>query len=409
VSLKGKDPLPEPLDRIELQCDDEGRNLTQFCRHITKIGIDRGLVHILVDSPKAPGDNLAEERRLGLKPYFVAIDPMNLLNWRYETAPNGEKVLTQISLREWYYKPVGSFGVQKAERIRVIGSDHWQLYEQSSSNAHEWIVAEEGEWSLGVVSLVTIYLDKEHGFMTARPPLEGLAWLNLAHWQSLSDHRNNIRFARAGTVTGTGLTPEEVEQGFVWGVNRIITSTNANAQFGILEHSGAAVKVGEDELRHLEEMMQVLGKAPLTVQAWGNQTAMGQAIDEGKASCDLQAWVRTVESGVEQAYEFAAEWRQTETPDDFGVDIWDDFGMVPRSQQDLTLLADARRGGDLTLRTFLRQIQLRGVLTEDVDVDQEIEDLEKEGPPLGLVGRESPTSPPAKEAGEEEGEEEEQE
>ena len=388
VSIKGKNPLPEPLDQIEGSCDDEGRSLLQFCRHVTKMAIDRGMVHILVDNPQEPGRNIGEERELGIKPYFVAIDPINLLSWRYERAPNGNKRLTQIRIRETAHSDVGEFDVETTERVRVIYPGRWVLYEQSGQKKSDWIVVAEGPWSLGTISLVTIYLDKEHGFMTARPPLEGLAWLNLAHYQSFSDHRHNLRFARAGTVTATGLSQEEMDAGFVWGVNRVISSTNANATFGILEHSGAAVKVGEDELRHLEEMMQVLGKAPLMIQSWGNATAMAAAIDEGKASCDLQAWIRAIEHGVEQAYRYAAEWRRIELPEDFGVDIWSDFGMVPRSDRDLDKLFEAHEAGVISKRTLGRQIQIRGVLTDDVDIDQEIAARKAEGPELGLVGRE---------------------
>ena len=409
VSLPDEVPLPEPLDRIEKRCDDEGRDLTQFCRHITKMAIDRGLVHVLVDSPSTSAGNLQEQRKLGLKPYFVVIDPMDLLSWRYEVAANGEKKLTQIRIREWYYKDVGDFGVEKEERVRVIYPDRWELYERSSSNKNEWAVVQEGEWSLGEISLVTIYLDEDHGFMTARPPLEGLAWLNLAHWQSFSDHRHNLRFARAGTVTATGITQEELDAGFAWGVNRIISSTNPNAQFGILEHTGNAVKVGEDELRHLEEMMQVLGKAPLMIQSWGNRTAMQAAIDEGKASCDLQAWIRSMEAGIRSCYEYAAKWEGVTLPDDFDVDIWDDFGMVPRSDRDLDMLFRAHEAGVICKRTLGRQIQLRGVLTAEVDLEAEEEAIKQEGPALGLIGREKEEEPEEEEPEEEEPEEEEPE
>lgn len=389
VQLKGKAPLPEPLDQIERSCDDECRDLTQFARHLMKIGIDRGRVHILVDSPNRLVASKAEERALGLKPYFVCIDPVNLINWHSETAPNGEQRFTMIAIREMSYQASGEFGVELVEQVRVIRPDTWAIYREISLGKETiWTKADEGPWPLGEISLVTIYFDKEHGFMNAVPPMEGLAWLNLAHWQSMSDHRNNLRFARSGTVYAAGLSQEEMDNEFVWGVNRIIRSTNPQAQFGILEHTGSAVTVGENELRHLEEMMQVLGKAPLMVKSWGNETAMGQAIDEGKASCDLQAWVRAVEWGLRRAYEYAAKWRDFELADDFGVDVYDDFAMVARSAEDVQTILELMRLGFLTRRSGLRQVQVRGVLTEDLVVDREIEDLKKEGPALGMMGRE---------------------
>jgi hypothetical protein len=380
-----KTPLPEPLDRIEHNCDGYGSNLTQFCAQMMKICIDRGFGHILIDAPREAASNKGEARQMGMKPYFVAVDPISVINWRSEKAPNGQMKLTMIAIREWVYKEDGEFSVEQVQQIRVIEPDRWRLYQPGKKN--DWDLVDEGEWTLGEISLVTTYLDKEHGFMTAKPPLEGLAWLNLAHYQSLSDHRNNLRFARAGTVWATGLSTEEAEEGIVWGVNRLISSTNAGARFGILEHSGAAVTVGENELRHLEEMMQVLGKAPLMVKNWGNETAMASAIDAGKAVCDLQAWVRALEAGIEKAYEWAARWEGVQLPEEFAVDIHDDFAIAARSDTDVRVLSEARARGDLSRKTFLQQIKLRGVLTEDVDLDEELKAIASEPPALGMFGR----------------------
>jgi hypothetical protein len=257
AQTRGKD-LPDRLNRMLKGLDDEGRDLTAFCEHCLEIGLRRGLVHILVDYPSVTAANLAEERKLGLHPMLLAIDPKDLIGWRQEQGVNGKKVLTQIRIAETASVPVGDHGVQQRKRVRVINETTWELWElQSGKIGDEWVLIANGPWTVGEVTLVTVYLHKT-GFMTGKSPLEGLAWLNLAHWQSMSDHRNNLRFARAGLIFRKGMSKEELDKPIVVGVNQEFGCTSPNADMKIVEHSGAAIQAGESELRHLEDQMDIV-------------------------------------------------------------------------------------------------------------------------------------------------------
>jgi len=385
--------LPEKLAEMPNAVDDQGRSLNSFAREFLKVAVNRGLCHILVDYPPNTAGSLGEERELGLRPRFVLVDPISLINWQTEEV-NGETRLTQIRISESVYRASGQWDVKVTRRIRVIGLDAFQVYEQGEKG--EWYVVQEGEMTLGKIALVTLYINPV-GFMVGSPALDDLAYLNLAHYQSQSDHRNNLRFARSGVIFLKGLTPKEMEQDIVWGVNHAVKTTSANADMRIIEHSGSAVQAGENELRHLEEQMDAVGMGPLTVQSWGNETAMGKAIDEGKGQCDLQSWVRDEEAVLEKAFGLAAEWTGETLAEDFKVDIYDDFGLLPRSAQDLDNLQKLRDRGDLSRRTILEGVKLRGLLPENHDIDEELARIEEEGPDLGMIGREEPEPEPEEE------------
>lgn len=384
VSLVGE--LPESLAEMPKSIDSEGRGLHAFARELLKVAVNRGMAHVLVDYPAVHAGSLGEERQLGLRPRFALVDPIHLFNWQSQTV-NGRLELTQVRIRESSHGPDGEWGVKQTERVRVIEPDRFRLYEQVGDG--DWVMVEEGTMSLGRIALVTLYINSI-GFMAASPALDDLAYLNLAHYQSQSDHRNNLRFARSGVVFIKGLTPKEMEQSIVWGVNHAVKTTNAAADMKVIEHSGSAVTAGENELRHLEEQMDAVGMGPLTVRSWGNETAMGKAIDEGKGQCDLQSWVRDAEVTLREAFELAAEWVGTELSDDFKVDIYDDFGLLPRSAQDLDNLQKLRDRGDLSRRTMLEGVKLRGLLPENHDIDDELSRIEEEGPDLSMIGREEP-------------------
>jgi hypothetical protein len=395
VTVRGEEKLPEPLSLIAESVDDEQRSLTQFVYELLRIGAQRGLVHILVDYPPRTAPTAQMERDLGIKPLLVVVDPESLIGWRYERAPSGVKTLTQIRIQETACTDVGQFGVASSERIRVIYRDHWELWANNDRNG-DYAIIEEGPYTLGKIGLVTIYFNRG-GFMVSSPPLEDLAHLNLAHFQSQSDHRNNLRFARSGVIFAKGLDPEAVEKDIVWGVNHAFKTTSADADMKFVEHSGKATEAGENELHHLEDQMEAMAKRPLIMRQWGNQTAMGKAIEEGKSQCELQAWVRATEIGVEQAYRLAAEWVGQSLPEDFGIDIFDDFGLLAGTQAGLDNLFKIWSQGGLSLRTYLEMLKARGELPGNFDVDQEMDRISQEGPPLGLLGRLSEPSSPTSE------------
>ena len=386
VSLAHKSPLPEQLAGIQDRVDSEGRNLTQFCRQLLEVAINRGLVHILADYPQEPAATKREERERELQPLFSCIDPSNLIGWKYETAANGEKVLTQIRIAETASRDDGVYGVKIKNRIRIIEPAGWRLYQLGGDKNDEWVVIEEGPWTVGKITLATAYLTPT-GFMTADPPLEDLAHINLAHYQTLSDHRNFLRFAQTGLVCAFGFTKEE-GQSIIWGLNNVAVAENPNGKVEVKEFTGTAAKAGDDHLNRLETMMEAMGMQPRVIKQWGSETAMGRAIDEGKGQCDLQSWVRAVEGAVKRAYADAAEWVGVKLPDDFGVDIFDDFGLSLNNAGDLDWLLKARQGGEIDQETFLTEAKVRAALSETMDVKQIITRLKREGPALGMFGRE---------------------
>ncbi len=402
VQLRG-DKLPERLAKIPAAVDDEGRDLTGFCKHLLEIGLKRGLVHILVDYPPVTARNLAEERDLDLRPLLLAIDPKDLIGWKYHIAVNGAKRLTQIRIAETASvpKPDNQYEVEIRRRVRVINGPvpatedqpgqeaGWELWESVQGEKGEaWEKIDSGPWTVGQITLVTIYFRKA-GFLTGKSPLEGLAWLNLAHWQAMSDYLNNARFACARIYFRKGMTEKELEKPIVVGVNQEFGCSSPNADLRIIESSGATLAAAKTVLDQLEQQMDAVAKGPLIVRPSGNLTATGQAIDEGKGQCELQAWVRQIEAGLRQAFVFAAEWVGEKLPDDFGVDIYDDFGILLRSDTDLNHLEQARQRGDIDRQTYLEGFKLRGLLPENTNIETILERVRQDGPALGMIGRES--------------------
>ncbi|MCK5018550.1 MAG: DUF4055 domain-containing protein [Candidatus Peribacteraceae bacterium] len=376
--------LPEPLSQIAADVNRQGQSLTQFAGEVFEAAVNYGLTHILTDYPRLNKElNLAEERQSGVRPKFIHVKPTQIIGWRTEKGADGQVRLVQIRIKETQQEPVGRFGEQTVDYIRVYTPDTWELWRKTADD-EDYILFDEGIHTFGEIPLVTLYLNQT-GFMIAEPTMEALAWMNLAHWQSDSDQRNILRFARVGVIFVSGLTEEEMDRDLVIGPNRYVTSVNPDARMGYVEHTGQAIGAGRQDLQDLEARMEVLGLQPY-MRRPGNQTATGQAIDESRSSSSVQAWIRSEEQVIVAAYEMAAKWLNLKLPKDFTVDIFNDFGISIRDGQDVNSLLQIRLGGQMSHETFLREVKRRGVLSETVDIDVEMAKVEEEGPALGEIG-----------------------
>jgi len=378
--------LPVPLDEIENDVDGQGNSLAQLAKDIFFQFVNRGIGHILVDYPSTVAEdgttpNRAQERSARIMPRFINIKPEQLIGWRMEKDASGNNVLTQIRIAETQTEPVGEWGEKQVKYIRVYERDNWRLYVEGEKD--EYALLTEGPNSLGKVPLVTGYANQT-GFLTADPPLRELAETNLAHFRSDSDQRNILHMARTITLFAKGFSTEETDK-IALGPNQIISTSNPEGDVKFLEHSGTAIDAGAKDIDKLEDRMMILGLQPF-LRRIASQTATGQSIDESRANCDIQAWVMSLERLLRQAYETAAEWIGAKLPEDFKVDIFNTFDIWVRAMKDVPELIKMRQARELSRQTFLREVKRRALLSETLDIDEEIAAIEAEGPALGMIG-----------------------
>lgn len=385
-TLSGK-PFSEPLaygddipPQIRKHCDDidlEGRNLHSFAHAVFENAIGLGLSHILVDYPPTGGatKTVAQQRAIGARPYFVHVDPRNVLGWRAQRI-NGVRTLTQLRMLERVEEPAGAWGVQCIEQVRVLEPNAFQVYRKNEKS--EWYLHEEGAVTIGCIPLATIYTGRT-GFMTARPPLIDLAHLNVEHWQSASDQRNILHVARVPILFGAGF--EETTEIKV-GVDSAVTHADPQAKLEYVEHSGKAISAGRQDLVDLEERMSVMG-AELLVSKPGTKTATESAADTAEANSALAAMTRDMQDVLAQALYFAAKWDKA---GESGGTVKLHDGFATLEEFSVTDLLRARQIGVISSETVFAELQRRGLLDEALKWDDERARLTKEGPPAGIAG-----------------------
>ena len=391
-----KEDVPEPIKEILEDVDGKngtGRDFNRFLSHVCIDALATGLTHILVDMGALPKDEQGNELQLtveqakaqNLQPKWLHYKLESVVSWRHDAAGK----LSRLVLKECINEADGEWGEKEIEQYRVLYPGRWEIYRQAeTANQLErtWVVFDEGTTALDFIPFVTIYAAKQTApFTIDKPLLEDLAHLNVAHWQSSSDQRHILHVARVPILFATGWEQEcqsGAEQEI--GPNRCI-SQPVGATLTYIEHTGSAIKSGEEDIKKLEDQMAAMAMEPLVSKS-GNVTATAKAIDTAEANYSLQDIAQGLKDTIEVLLVCTGAWLGI-APEQCGeVSVNSDFSFNPDDVAALQELTKARQFGDLSREAYLGELKRRDKLAADFDIKADKELIDSEGQPLAVMG-----------------------
>lgn len=386
------DDVPQDLRELLDDVDLQGRNLDRFAADVMECGLGYGLCGILVDYPdatQAPATaagvrTMADERAAGLRPYWVHILPGVIVGWRASVV-GGRWVLRMLRLRECIEEDDGEFGTREVEQIRVLEPGKWAVWRRNDKQ--EWALYSQGRTTLDFIPFVPVY-GRRAGFMMGRPPLEQLAHLNIAHWQSASDQQNILHVARVPILTAVNVSDSVSQSGVPvpWelsiGAGAAVRINGTNADLKYVEHSGAAISAGAQDLKDLEERMRQAG-AELLVIGGGGKTRIEAAGDNEVSMCALQRMTLALEDALDQALDYTGRWLGKAEGESGHVELYKDFGALTLQEASADLLLNVNMAGKISDETLHSELQRRGILAPDNTWQDEQERIGTQGPALG--------------------------
>jgi hypothetical protein len=364
------DDVPETLRSYCENIDLTGRHLNIFARDVFEDGMQTGISFIMADMPYAdPTATRRDDIVSGRRPYLVHIKAEDLIGWKTEII-GGKETLTQVRIRERITEDDMTNPYQEKDviQIRVLEPGRWYTF-RSTEAERAYTPHAEGTTSLDFIPVAPVYINRMD-FMLGSPPLEDLADLNVSHWQSQSDQRNILHVARVPILFGAGFDETAT---MVVGANTMARSADPNAKLTYVEHSGAAIGAGQKDLEQIELQMQAMGLQLLVPKP--GQTATGEARDEAKETSTLSMMAQALQDGLEQALGFMAQFEGLGADAGGSLVVNRDYGSVKVDGVELNVLMASTSGGLITHKTYLNELKRRGSLSEDIDVDAEIEAL----------------------------------
>lgn len=408
VGLAFKNPLdfhdpPQPFEEWIENADLQGNHAHVFWRQVAIRAVADGITHVLTDFPPSEGiRDRGQELEAGLRPYWVHIDARNLMNWR-PMVRGGRVIPGMISIRETVERPKDAWETQEVERRRVYLVEPQgvsvMLYEKVSEKEDNWEIVEPSRPIMGAggkrlqeIPLTTIYTGYT-GFMTAKLPLNNLAWANIQHWRDTSDQNNIVRVARVPMLFLSGFTPEEAKEIKV-GSSAFNSAQDPNAKMQFVEHTGKAIEAGKQHIEAIEKRMDVMGMEPL-VSRGGFKTATESVLSVDQATTGFGATILGIQDTIEQALVWWGVFAGIEPRQCGTVEIPSEFQGL-KGGEDIAQLIAMWQAGAITLETMLQEAKRRDFFSDDVDPGEEIKRVQAQAPMPGayLPGEADPNADP---------------
>lgn len=381
--LKLKD-APDEIEKLTTDIDLQGSTIHTFCHEWFKEGMAKGFAHVLIDYPsikeeekevRTKLDDLQDERR----PYWIMIRPENII-FANATTVNGRDVLTHVRIRENVIQRVGYAEIMR-ERIRILTPGFWELWQkkekEKATDEDQWELIDTGITDLDFIPLVTFYADRM-SLMFGKPPLEDLAYLNVAHWQSLSDQRNAIKVASFPMLAASGSVITDTDEIKV-GPNRLLATSNPDGKFYYVENEGNAIAAGQNHLDELVDKMASYGSEFLKKRISRSEGKSNRKSDQEETTSNLKEITFVFIDAVIQALQYTAKWLSLENTDNVGkVQLETDFSIDEIIDADLKTLNEMRRNRDLSRESYLEEMKKRGILDEDFKSTEDLKKLQSE-------------------------------
>ena len=356
--------VPKELEYLEKNFTGDGRSVTEVAHDMVRDSIHYGMSHAMMDFPSVNTEAMSRREFLdsGFRPYCTYINPRNLIGFRTSEEP-GLDVLQQVRIIESKIVPsdINEWSDKEVWFVRVIHPNFSELhrYDPEFQEQGVYELYDTVENTLGFIPLVTAYGNKD-SFMQASPALYDLAMMNLRHYQSSSDQNNILHIARVPFLFAKGFDEGELENAEI-GSQRIIVTSNEDADIKHVEHTGQAIGSGEKDLESIEQRMAALGADLLVSKGVGRMTATARRLDQNESMSVLQMALRSTEQAIEHIYQIAGDWLGVDASD-VHVSIGEDMS-VANEPNPTNALITLLNSGLITDEQAVEEAKRQGILS----------------------------------------------
>lgn len=379
-----KNVVPETVINLAEDVDGSGNNLTVFAKSVFFNGIAQAIDWIFVDYPNVserPIITREDQKKSGIRPYWSRVLAENVLEARSEII-NGREILTYIKI----FEPGTPNQIRIFERSET-GQIVWRVYEKSSKSVNEWVEVENGNITIDVIPLVPFITGQREGrTFEINPPLRDASDLQVDLYQQESALKFTKVLSAYPMLAGNGVKPEKDKAGNISPISvgpmRVLYAppdgSGASGQWSFIEPAATSLTFLKKDISETQQDLRELGKQPLTAQS-GNLTTITTAVAAGKSRSAVSAWALALKDALENALVISCKWLSIqESVYSPTVQIYTDFDNFIDGAQDLDALGTARSNGDLSQKTYWRELKRRNVLDADFNEDKEIELLLEE-------------------------------
>lgn len=390
--VEGWGPLMTSWLEDRAGVDQAGRLYRQFLHDAFRMAMGHGGDFILIDMPKKGAPQTL--------PYWVGIRASELLEPVVEHTSGGPRLeiariartVPSVDDSVPWTPQTGEEQIAKIFYAGALdakaGSDdakvHCEIYDDEEA-LRETVTIEPQRESIDFreIPLIPVY-GQRSGAYDFEPPYYDQAEQQAAYWRKLSRHDHRAKLIATAILFQSGVDYESDkpkggmssdDEGYIW-------AAEAGADAKMIETTGAALAALSADLDRLKRVIQAGTMQSTLSRPAGDVTAFEIGVTSLRANSRIEAASVFLEGSTQQALEMTA-LLMGETK--FGtVSVPSDLGLPAAG---IERLADLYRDGKLTAEGFLPQAKLAGWMSDDFDIQAEVDRLaQRDAEELGLVG-----------------------
>jgi len=379
--------LKEYLNDIDL----EGNNINVLGFKHFADSVAYGVSHILVDYPEV---NLQEEngimfvlndgkreifsqkqeKAMNLRPYCSIISASNIIGWRFEKI-NGVNTLSSVRIKDSISIPDGAFGEKIVDRIRVLKIGSYETYVANDEFGGMDLLS-SGITGLNYIPLFSFFTGENINGLVCDISMMGLAELNLEHWQSSSDQRNILHYARMITFLGVALDAVQDDKQVVLGCNQIVHTSDPSGDLKVVETSGRAIEAGSNDLRQLETSMGLFGLG-IEEKRPDRETATSNLLSHISASSTLKNWALNYDDLYNNVINCMMDYMALDKPKENVIKVNTD--LIPSvGSTTVQMILESYKEDAIDQETFLIEMKRRGLIRDSADLNEIMKRTEEE-------------------------------
>lgn len=377
--------LPAILKVMLLDVDGQATTLEQQVKATAGEVLALGRAGLYTDYTAKSGQNVTRGQQTSgqVRPTIQMYAPERIINWRW-TTEDDLRYLSLVVLEEDYVEADDGFECKKKTQYRELRMERSEL----GILVFKCVVWREVDGGLNPV--LTTYPTKGDGknwdripfeFIGSsdndseidKPPLEGMAHINIAHYRNSAEYEECIFMMGQPTPYASGITENwlnEAWNGELRLGTREFIPLPAGGQMGLLQmNPNTLAKEGMDQK---EKQLVALG-----AKIAENKAVATTATEENRDSVIENSTLSSVAKNTSSAYMKALESAliYANGSGTILVEISTDFEITRLSPQDRAQLLAEWQGGGITWTEYRKSMKRGGIAFED---DQKAKDQIKE-------------------------------
>lgn len=374
---------PPSLTDNKNNVDLQGSSIQAFLAMVDEMALRDGGAFVMVDMmPESGADNFFDQQHDGRHPYLISVKRSDVINWSV-SYDRGVETVSRVTLRQLRSVPdaEGIYGAKVEPIYYVLTPGKVETYRLVKSDVSRWSnqKIDEVNTSLPIIPMVW-YGATTTRFAQGDLPMDGLADLSIQHFQMRSDLAELFHKCAMPVPVrkGAPIGPDGRPAPLVLGPNTAVDLPAEGGDFNFAEPSGKSLERHQQEIQHVEELMD---RSSLNFLYGANvKTATEASLRASQVASSVSALIRNKVSMFGTVMRLWA-WYAGEVSSitkESGLSINDSLINKPLGASEMAQLVNLYNNDLMCKKTVLEELQRGGVLDPDLVVEEEMQRIDED-------------------------------